>query len=115
MLEIDAADLRLTRELVGRHLPGCDVRAFGSRVRGWPDSRGVKPYSDLDLVVMGSEPQTDLSLAGLRADLEDSTLPFRVDVVRHVELPDRLRALVERAAESLFTASIDPEEHPLHF
>ena len=114
MLDIDPADLRLTRDLLARHLPAHDVRVFGSRVLGWPDSHGIKPHSDLDLVVMTSEPLPELALASLRADLEDSALPFRVDIVRHADLPDRLRALVEHAAEPLTPASIGPEKESLH-
>ena len=59
---------------------------------------------------MASEPLPELALASLRADLEDSALPFRVDTVRHADLPDRLRALVERAAEPLTSACIAPEK-----
>ena len=113
MLDIDPADLRLTRDLLARHLPAHDVRVFGSRVRGWPDSHGIKPHSDLDLVVMTSGPLPELALASLRADLDDSALPFRVDIVRHADLPDRLRALVEHAAEPLAPASIGPEKESI--
>jgi predicted nucleotidyltransferase len=67
---------------LARHLPNRQVRAFGSRATGraWC-------YSDLDLLVMGSVPIPDLTLASLRADFEDSDLPFRVDVLEERDLP----------------------------
>jgi hypothetical protein len=37
---------------------------------------------------LGSEPIPDLALASLRADFEDSDLPFRVDVIEERDLPE---------------------------
>lgn len=82
MLEITRPQLAMIRALLAHHLPDREVRAFGSRVSG----RAWR-YSDLDLVVMGSEPLPDLVLATLRGDLEDSDLPFRVDLIEARDLP----------------------------
>jgi uncharacterized protein len=85
-------ELALLRALLTQHLPGCEVRVFGSRVVGWPGSRGVKPHSDVDLAVSGAP--SDLALAELRADLEESDLPWRVDVCLLDSLPPPLRERV---------------------
>ena len=54
-------------DILRRHLPGRTVWAFGSRVHG----RRLKPFSDLDLAVIG---ETPLSLAaGLAVRLECSS------------------------------------------
>lgn len=82
----------LLRALLVRHLPGVVVWVFGSRVAGWPGSRVLKPHSDLDLAVAGHP--TDQRLAALRADLDDSDLPWRVDVCLLDELPASLQALI---------------------
>lgn len=82
MLDLTPRQLAIVRGLLARHIPGREVRAFGSRVSG----RAWR-YSDLDLVVMGTEPLPDLVLATLRADLEDSDLPFRVDLIEARDLP----------------------------
>jgi predicted nucleotidyltransferase len=83
------------RSPLARHVPHREVRTFGSRVSG----RAWR-FSDLDLVVMGEEPVPDLVLAHLRADLEDSDLPFRVDLLQLRDLPvawvDRFRRQSER-------------------
>jgi uncharacterized protein len=86
MLELNEAELAIVRELLARRLPGYEVRAFGSLVRG-----RAKRHSDLDLVVMSDAPLPDWDLAELRADFEESDLPFRVDVVASGELPESLR------------------------
>jgi hypothetical protein len=41
-------------------------------------------------------PITDLERFELSADLDDSDLPFRVDVVVWQELPEPMRAAIER-------------------
>lgn len=94
MIDLREGHLKLLREMLLRRLPGLDVRAFGSRVTG-----RSKPHSDLDLVVMTDAPLGAVTLAELRADLDESDLPFRVDVVEWWDLPAGLRQEVERRSE----------------
>lgn len=73
---IQEPEWALVRRILTAWLPGREVRLFGSRARGTP-----KPYSDLDLVIMGDTP-TDLSTLGqLQEAFASSDLPWRVDVV----------------------------------
>lgn len=97
MLDLTSDQLETVRKILARHLPDRRVCAFGSRVTG----RAWR-YSDLDLLVMGSEPIPDLALASLRADFEDSDLPFRVDVIEERDLPPASRtSRVEQPRQSL--------------
>ena len=73
---IDAQCRRMVESILERRLPDREARAFGSRVTGT-----AKPYSDLDLVVMGSVKLPTPTLYALRDDFEESELPFRVDVL----------------------------------
>jgi type I restriction enzyme S subunit len=82
MLDLTREQLAAVRAILAHRVPGREVRAFGSRVTG----RAWR-YSDLDLVVMGDAPLPALTLAHLRADFEDSDLPFRVDVLEARDLP----------------------------
>jgi uncharacterized protein len=82
MIDLTPKQLDILRELVASRVPDREVRAFGSRVSGQ-----ARRFSDLDLVVMGEEPVPELVLAHLRADLEDSDLPFRVDLLELRDLP----------------------------
>ncbi len=83
MLDLSVSQLATVRRILARQVPEREVRAFGSHVTG----RAWR-YSDLDLVIMGAEPLPALTLASLRADFEDSDLPFRVDVLEERDLPD---------------------------
>jgi predicted nucleotidyltransferase len=70
------AEYALVHHILATWLPGGEVRMFGSRALGTH-----KPYSDLDLVIMGNTP-TDLSTLGqLKEAFASSDLPWRVDVV----------------------------------
>ena len=96
MLDLSEAHSGLVLGLIRQRLPHCTAMAFGSRVRGWP-RRGVpKPYSDLDIALWGLRPCDDIALAHLRADLEESSLPWRVDLSNAQDLPHPLRELVRR-------------------
>ena len=68
--------LAMVREILQRHVPEREVRAFGSRVVG-----GNRPFSDLDLAICGDAPVDAATLVGLRDALEESDLPINVDVV----------------------------------
>jgi uncharacterized protein len=94
---IDArpADLAILRAAARAHLPpGVRVLAFGSRATG-----RAKPWSDLDLCLMG---QVGLAhVAALREALVDSDLPFRVDLVVWDDLDEGFRQIVSRDAVDL--------------
>ena len=96
MLDVPTAHLTLVLGLIQQRLPHCTATAFGSRVSEWPGRGARKKYSDLDIALWGLQPADDLALAHLRADFEDSALPWRVDLSDAQDLPDALRDLVLR-------------------
>ena len=76
MIDLRPEQLALVRRLLAAHVPECEVRAFGSRTKGT-----AKPYSDLDLMVMGKAKLERSRLNRLEEAFEESTLPFRVEVM----------------------------------
>lgn len=101
MLDITLHQRELLQRLLGQRLPHATAIAFGSRVSGWPFGQGAKPYSDLDVALIGLSPADDLAVANLRADLEDSNIPWRVDLSHAQDLSASLRGLVEEHGEVL--------------
>lgn len=65
--------------------PSDTVFAFGSRVK-----KTAKKYSDLDLAII-----TEQNLFPLREALEESALPFTVDVLEYNKIPDYFRAEID--------------------
>jgi predicted nucleotidyltransferase len=96
MLDITPQQHALLLHLLEQRLPHVRAVAFGSRVAGWPFGRGAKAYSDLDIALWSLRPSDEIALAHLRADLEESALPWSVDLSQAEDLPPTLRALVER-------------------
>lgn len=76
--------------ILGHYAPGNIVWAFGSRATG----RRVRRFSDLDIVVGGEELPFD-QMAKLREALDESRLPFKVDVVQISTLTPEFRARIE--------------------
>ncbi len=68
---------------------GCSVFIFGSRARG-----DFQPFSDLDILIEGAANSSRLS--SISEKLEESNLPFRVDLVAAGDLADTYRPSVER-------------------
>jgi predicted nucleotidyltransferase len=75
-LDLSSAHLDIVREILRRHLPKLEVRAFGSRATG-----RAKPFSDLDLFVVSAEPLQPWLAALVAESFSESDLPFKVDVV----------------------------------
>jgi len=93
-LQLSPRHLTLLRELLLRHLPDAEVRAYGSRVTGQGHAA-----SDLDLVVRNPRhPDIESNgLAALRTALSESNLPLRVDLVDWARIPESFQQEIEAA------------------
>ncbi|MGA2587428.1 MAG: nucleotidyltransferase domain-containing protein [Candidatus Aminicenantales bacterium] len=92
-IDILPKDLEIVRAIVGRFVPGKEVRAFGSRALG-----NARRHSDLDLVIMTERPLDVTVLAGMNAAFSDSSLPFTVDVLDWASLDESFRLLIREGS-----------------
>lgn len=88
-LELLPGELEIVREILRRHLPGREVWAFGSRVKG-----KARTFSDLDLAVLGDQPLTLSTRADLAEDFSESDLPYKVDIVDWATTSERFREII---------------------
>ena len=88
------------RDILATQIPDREVLAFGSRARGQ-----AKPYSDLDLAVLGDDPLGLHKVAELKEAFEESDLPFKVDVVEWAQTDSRFRDVIQRDAVRVQAAS----------
>lgn len=79
------------KTILAMHVPGYEVRGFGSRVEGT-----ARESSDLDLVVMAEKPLDAKTMADLREAFSESDLPFKVDVVDWAKTKDNFRKIIEK-------------------
>ena len=90
-IDLSPRHLALVEAILAVHVPGCEVRAYGSRVKG-----SAGPWSDLDLAVLGQGSLDSRTLAQLKAAFEESTLLIRVDVLDWRDIPERFREEIGR-------------------
>ncbi len=79
-------------DILRHHLPDREVWIFGSRVHGGRP----KPFSDLDLAVVGDQALSLGQLAALHTAFSESALPFRVDVIDLASAEGRFREEILR-------------------
>ena len=75
-IDLNPRHLDIVERILAEYVPGCEVRAFGSRA-AWT----ARDYSDVDLAVVGDGPLHWRTLSRLREAFEESRLPMRVDVL----------------------------------
>ena len=91
MIDVSHKEMELIQSILARHVPTCEVRAFGSRV-----NHTAKPYSDLDLAVAGPENLGTPQLYALKEAFEESDLPFRVDVSDWNSLSKEFQKVIQK-------------------
>jgi predicted nucleotidyltransferase len=83
--------LAIVRDILSGCVPDREVWAFGSRARGT-----AKPYSDLDLAILGDAPLS-LDVSAILAEaLSESDLPYKVDIVDWAATGDSFRDIIRR-------------------
>lgn len=88
--------LAILSQACGRYPEIEDAVIFGSRAKG-----NYKPGSDIDIAIKGPQ-VTRRTVAGLCSDLEDSALPFFVDVVAYDGISNpALKEHIDRVATAI--------------
>ncbi|QXE91006.1 nucleotidyltransferase domain-containing protein [Geomonas subterranea] len=84
-IDITPEQRKSVMSLLQGYIPDTEVWAYGSRVK-WTS----RPASDLDLVVFAAPGQRE-PVSALKEAFEESSLPFRVDVMIWDEIPENFR------------------------
>ena len=100
-IDITAGQRKTILALLKRHLPATEAWVYGSRAK-WTS----RPQSDLDLVVFAT-PEQRHGVGNLREALEESDLPFRVDLFVWDEVPETFREQIE-AEHAVLAAAPTP-------
>ncbi len=94
-IDITSAQKQIISSLLRQYLPDTVVWIYGSRVKFT-----AKSHSDLDMVVFSS-PELSTKVFLLREALEESNLPFRVDLFIWDDIPESFRKTI-RANHIIF-------------
>jgi predicted nucleotidyltransferase len=98
MIDVASAHLELVRQILARYAPDCEIRIFGSRVNA-----AARPFSDLDIALVGRRKIDRRKMNRLREAFEESKLPFRVDVLDWNAISSEFRAVIDKQYEILPT------------
>lgn len=104
-IDITAPQRALLLDLLREHLPGVAVWAYGSRVK-----QTARTYSDLDLVVFATRDQSS-PVSELKEALDESNLPFLVDLHVWDELPESFHEGI-RAEHAVLQPGFHSNEPP---
>lgn len=89
-VSLHSEELRHIENILQAIIPDREVWAFGSRT-----CAHHKPFSDLDIAVMGNNPLPIEKLADLHSAFSESDLTFKVDVVVWSELTDHFKSIIQ--------------------
>ncbi len=103
-IDISTEQRKILLDLFSKHIPKTKVLAFGSRVK-WT----TRFNSDLDLVVFSSSEQSN-QVSALKEALEESNLPFRVDLLVWDNLPENFQRNIEEGYVVLVGRNLGPDE-----
>ena len=94
MLDLSPKLQAMIQDILAEFAPHREVWAFGSRVKGT-----AKPYSDLDLVILGDAALPTRQFNLLTEAFEESDLPIRVDLVEWAALSPSFREAIRQHHE----------------
>jgi uncharacterized protein len=63
-------------KIITKYLPQAQIYLFGSRAR-----KDNSPRSDIDIAIDNKNKIDNLTLSNIREEIEESTIPFTVDIV----------------------------------
>lgn len=92
MIELEPEHHETIKVILRTHVPGIEVRAFGSRVEG-----KARRYSDLDLVVVGKRAVSGAVIEQLKDAFSGSDLPMMVDVLDWHAVGDAFQTVLENS------------------
>lgn len=91
MIDLSGEHLEEVRRILREHVPGVEVRAFGSRVQGQ-----AREYSDLDLALVGDATFEWRQIEVIKDAFSESGLPFMVDVLDWHAISASFRAAIAK-------------------
>jgi len=98
-MKLDNKEIAIIRNILSATIHEFEVRAFGSRVHG----RGLKPFSDIDLAIMATEPVASDRLCALQEQFAESNLPYKDDVVDCAAASPRFREIIRQESEVIYS------------
>jgi len=98
MLQLEEKHLNTVRQIVEQHV---DARVWQPIIFGSRASGNASKYSDIDIGFLGPRPMSQQVLYRVMDDLEESDLPYKVDVVDFFEVEEDFRRIALKSYERI--------------
>ncbi len=100
MAEIDLEDkyIKFIKDTIGAILPDAEIYIYGSRVQGKACN-----YSDVDIALQAPD-KKEISfdkLLKIKSDFENSTFPYKVDIVDLQSLSEKFLSIIEKDLQKI--------------
>ncbi len=96
MINVGDQHLSTVKRILHKHVNNAEIRVFGSRL-----NEDVKKYSDLDLAIVAKEKIAPRVVMRMKEELEESDIPFRVDILDWHEISDDFKKIISKKYEVL--------------
>ena len=85
---LDLKTTELLKQTVRKYLPDESYKAFifGSHATG-----NNRKFSDIDLGIIGPKPLSPIEHVSIKNELEESNLPYRVDLIDFTKVSDKFK------------------------
>jgi predicted nucleotidyltransferase len=94
MIDAKEQDIILIAKTIRKHIPDCEIRVFGSRIKGT-----ARPYSDIDIAIVAENLISPLTLERIKEEFAQSDIPCRVDILDFKAISDSFRKVIEDGYE----------------
>ncbi len=94
MIDAKDQDLAFIAKTIRKHIPDCEIRVFGSRIKGT-----ARQYSDIDIAIVAKNPIPPLTLEKIKEEFAQSDIPYRVDILDFNAISDSFRKVIEDGYE----------------
>ena len=89
---LETEQLETVQRILGLHFEGLEVWAYGARVTGVD----LTPETELELVIINDKPLSVEAMTAVEKAFADSGLPFRVDIIDWVKLPESIQKQIKK-------------------
>ncbi|PWR73126.1 nucleotidyltransferase family protein [Methanospirillum stamsii] len=96
MLSLEPIYLEEILTILKSHLKNCDIFAFGSRVSGT-----YQKFSDLDIVIKGTDEISPEVINSLKEAFSLSSIPISVDIVDYHAVSDQFKSVLDNSEKTL--------------
>lgn len=98
---LEPEQLETVQRILGLHFEGLEVWAYGARVTGVD----LTPETELELVIINDKPLSVEAMTAVEKAFADSGLPFRVDIIDWVKLPESIQKQIKKEHDVVQAAS----------